>query len=147
MKEERNEEHPAVAASRRSWDAVHRKSKADWLALFTEDAVLEDPVGRTPLDPEGNGHRGRAAISAFWDAYIEPNRVMVEMRESYPAGQEVAHVGSITTVFPEGSPMGEGARLKVEGVFIYKVDDAGRLLSLRTFWVFDQAMKALSPRS
>jgi steroid delta-isomerase len=32
-----------------------------WLALFTDDAVLEDPVGSAP-------HEGREAIAAFWDA-------------------------------------------------------------------------------
>jgi hypothetical protein len=32
-----------------------------WLALFTDDAVLEDPVGSPP-------HQGRAAIAGFWDA-------------------------------------------------------------------------------
>jgi steroid Delta-isomerase len=32
-----------------------------WLALFTDDAVLEDPVGSAP-------HEGGEAIAAFWDA-------------------------------------------------------------------------------
>ena len=31
-----------------------------WLALFTDDAVLEDPVG-------SSAHEGREAIAAFWD--------------------------------------------------------------------------------
>jgi steroid Delta-isomerase len=147
MQNPSSKDSPALVASRRSWDAVHRKSRAEWLDLFADDARVEDPVGRTPLDPEGNGHQGREAIGAFWDAFIEPNRVQIEMRDSYPAGQEVAHVGSITTRFPEGSPMGSGASLRVDGVFVYKVDDQGKLVSLRGFWDFEQAMQTLTRTS
>ncbi len=83
MKEERNEEHPAVAASRRSWDAVHRKSKADWLALFTEDAVVEDPVGRTPLDPAGPGW-------ATCITRVEPNIIEIA---GYPLQEIIGRKG------------------------------------------------------
>ena len=30
------------------------------------DAVLEDPIGPSPLHPEGAGHHGIEAIAAFW---------------------------------------------------------------------------------
>lgn len=145
MTDQRASEHPALAASKRSWSAVHRKAKEEWIALFSCDATIEDPVGATPLDPEGRGHTGRSEISAFWDANIAPNTVKVEMRESYPAGNEVAHVGTITTIFGQGSPFGEGGSVKVEGVFVYKVDDSGKLVSLRGFWDFDKTIQSITP--
>jgi ketosteroid isomerase-like protein len=145
MKTQEPAEHPALAASKRSWSAVHRKAKEEWLALFAEEATVEDPVGATLLDPEGRGHRGKKEISAFWDANIEPNTVKVEMRESYPAGNEVAHVGTITTTLGKGSPFGEGGCVKVEGVFTYKIDDSGKLVSLRGFWDFDKAIQGITP--
>lgn len=132
------DEHPALAASKRSWSAVHRKAKEDWLALFAEDAVIEDPVGPSPLDPEGQGHCGKDAIRAFWDMNVAPNTVKLTIEKSYAAGQEAAHMGSIVTTMEDGSIV------TVEGIFVYKVNDDGKLVSLRAFWDFDQAMAGIT---
>lgn len=121
-------QHPARRAARRSMEAVHRKDKQAWLDNFAPDAIVEDPVGPSGFDPEGRGHRGRDAIAAFWERWIAPNRVLFDVRESYAGGCEVANVGSITTVLPNGAAM------VVNGVFTYRVDAAGRLVALRAFW-------------
>lgn len=120
--------HPAMAASRASWSAVHRKAKEEWLALFAEDACIEDPIGVSPLDPEGKGQRGRQAIEKFWDTNVAPNKIEIDMRHSYAAGNEVAHLGTLTTTFPNGK------KAIVEGIFTYKVNDEGKLVSLRGYW-------------
>ena len=122
------EEHPARAAAQRSMDCVHAKKREDWIANFAEDAHVEDPIGKSMLDPTGAGHRGRAAIAAFWDRVIAPNRVMFEIRHSYACGNECANVGSITTV------MANGATTIVNGVFTYRVDSAGKITNLRAYW-------------
>jgi ketosteroid isomerase-like protein len=122
------EEHPARLAARRSMAAVHRKDKQAWLDNFAADAIVEDPVGPSGFDPEGRGHRGRDAIAAFWERWIGPNRVLFDVRESYTGGSEVANVGSITTVLPNGAAM------VVNGVFTYRVDAAGKVVALRAFW-------------
>ena len=44
--------------------AVAAGRKDEWLALFTPDAVVEDPVGPSPLDPEGKGHHGHDGMGA-----------------------------------------------------------------------------------
>jgi steroid delta-isomerase len=132
--------HPARAAATRSMDAVTRRAKSDWLALFTDDAVLEDPVGRSALDPTGTGHHGRDAIAAFWDKAIAlPERFEFTIRDSFAAGNEVANIGTITAYLPGG------ARIDTEGVFIYRVNDAGLIDSLRAFWEPDRAMATLRP--
>ena len=131
-------EHPARAAARRSMDAVHRKDKQAWLENFAEDAVVEDPVGASPLDPDGKGHRGKQAIAAFWDRQIAPSRILFHIERSYAAGSEVANVGTITIVLPGG------AVSLVEGVFSYRVDDAGKVTALRAFWEFER-MKIFPP--
>jgi hypothetical protein len=109
-------------------DAVQRKNKQAWLDNFAAEAVVEDPVGPSGFDPDGRGHRGRDAIAAFWDRWIAPNRVLFAVRESYVGGSEVANVGSITTVLPDGNAM------VVQGVFTYRVDAAGLVVALRAFW-------------
>jgi ketosteroid isomerase-like protein len=111
--------------------AVEAGDREAWLALFTEDAVVEDPIGASPLDPEGNGRRGKAAIAAFWDDVISSGHVTFDIRESYACGDECANVGAITTTFPDGG------RSIVQGVYTYRVDSGGDLVALRAFWEFD----------
>ena len=125
-------EHPARTASKRSMGAVERKAKDEWLALFADDAIVEDPVGMSVLDPEGKGYRGKNEISAFWDRNIEPNTVRFDIHHSYAAGNEVANTGTITTT------MQNGMKATVEGTFVYKVNEAGKLVSLRAFWEVDK---------
>ncbi|MCE7958037.1 MAG: nuclear transport factor 2 family protein [Acidobacteria bacterium ACB2] len=127
-----SDEHPARAASRRSMEAVVAGDKDAWLENFADDAIVEDPIGASPLDPEGRGHRGKEAIAGFWDANIGPNKVSFEIAASYVAGNEVANVGSIITTFPDLS------QVVVEGVFCYRVGDDGRLSSLRTYWELEK---------
>jgi steroid Delta-isomerase len=133
-------DHPARAASRRSMDAVSRGAKDEWLALFAPDAVVQDPVGPSIFDPEGTGHRGHAAISAFWDTTIaNAERIEFTVRDSFAAGDEVANVGTITTYLP-GSQ-----KLDTDGVFVYRIGPDGLLRSLRAHWEFDRAMGTLRP--
>ena len=65
-------EHPVRRLSQRSYDLVSRKQKDEWLTLWAEDAVIEDPVGPSFFDPDGKGHHGLDAIGAFWDLAIAP---------------------------------------------------------------------------
>ena len=130
--------HPARQAALASMDAVVRGAKADWLELFAPDAVIQDPVGKSPLDPEGNGHHGRPGIEGFWDNTISTAaRLEFHIHESFAAGDEVANVGFIRTHLPDGSIM------DAEGVFIYQVDGDGNLRSMRAFWEFERAMATL----
>ena len=131
-------EHPARAASQRSMKAVQEKTKEAWLDLFTDEAIIEDPVGVSPLDPDGKGQVGKAAISAFWDRHIAPNQIAFDIRHSYACSDEVANVGTITTTLPNGM------QARAEGVFVYKVNAAGKLVSLRAFWEFEKMMASLA---
>lgn len=131
--------HPARDAARASMDFVQRKAREEWLGLFTDDAVVEDPVGPSPLDEQGVGHRGKEAIGAFWDATIANIDVAFDIRESYAAGNECANVGTITSYLPGGQQM------QTDGVFVYRVDDDGKLVSLRAFWEFERAIATLRP--
>ena len=134
-----SDEHPARAASLRSRAAVMAKKKEDWLALFAPDACIEDPIGKSPIDPVGNGHRGAAAISAFWDKQIEPVTIEFEVHHSWAAGMECANVLTLHIRMPNGM------KARCDGVFVYKVNDAGKLVSLRGWWEFDQMMATLGP--
>ena len=120
--------HPARRAAWRSADAVLRGDKAAWLDNFADHAVVEDPVGKSMLDPEGRGHRGKEAIAAFWDRNIANVRPVFHLQHSLVAGNECANVGTLMTQFSNG------AISKIFGVFVYRVNEAGKVVSLRTFW-------------
>jgi len=120
--------HPARRAAWRSADAVARGDRQAWLDNFADDAIVEDPVGASYLDPEGRGHRGRAAIEKFWDANIANGRPMFSLTASYACGDECANVGSLTIQFPNG------AIALLNGVFVYRVNAEGKVTALRTFW-------------
>ena len=127
-------EHPAHAAGRRSREAAIAKDKQAWLALFADDAIIEDPVGPSPFDPEGKGHRGRDAISAFWDKAIAPNALEFNYVDSFHCGNEEANVGHI--LITTG-----GYQVTAEGVFTYKVNADGKIVALRAYWELDRAAK------
>ncbi|MGH3734095.1 MAG: nuclear transport factor 2 family protein [Micromonosporaceae bacterium] len=130
--------HPARDAARRSMDAVSRHAKDEWLALFADDATVEDPIGPGPFDAAGKGHRGRDAISAFWDASIaKVERFVFTIRDSYACGDEVANVGTITSHLPGGMV------IDADGVFTYHVDATGHIAALRAYWELQRAATTL----
>jgi len=121
--------------ARRSQAAVRAKDRAAWLSLFAPDAVVQDPVGPSPFDETGTGHRGATAIAAFYDAVIAPNEsIAFEIENSYLCGEEVADVGVIRTVLPGGRFVAV-----VHGVYTYRVNGAGQIAALRAFWEYDKA--------
>ena len=57
--------------------------------------------------------------------------------DSFAAGNECANTGVIHTT------MANGYQVDSEGVFLYRVDDEGKLASLRAIWEFDRMMKTV----
>jgi steroid delta-isomerase len=130
---------PAYLAGKRSRDAVMARDKQAWLDNFADDAVVEDPIGPSHFDPEGKGHRGKEAISAFWDKAIAPtDRIEFKFVDSFRCGNEEANVGSIVIT------MG-GHQITTEGVFTYRVNDDGKLVALRAYWELDRAAATARP--
>jgi steroid Delta-isomerase len=126
-------ESPAHLAGKRSRDAVQARDKDAWLAVFADDAIVEDPIGPSHFDPEGKGHRGRDAISAFWDKAIAPtDKIEFNFCDTYQCGNEEANVGHILIT-------AAGHQVTAEGVFTYKANDEGKLVALRAYWEVDRA--------
>jgi ketosteroid isomerase-like protein len=120
--------------ARRSQAAAGAKDRETWLSLFTPDAVVQDPIGPSPFDPDGTGHHGPAAIAAFYDTVIDrAESIAFEIERSYLCGDEVADVGTIRTTLAGGKHIAV-----VHGVFTYRGDGAGQLIALRAFWQLDQ---------
>jgi len=124
-------ESPLTADQLRDLSVRHAQSKDKeaWLGLFAEDAVVEDPVGVSPLDPTGEGHKGKAAISAHWDNVIGPaTPIQYELISSCTRGNECACVIKFNG--------------HTQSIGFYKATADGKLASLRSFWDFEAAVAA-----
>ena len=126
------DEHPARKASLLSREYVQTKNREAWLGLYADEAIIEDPIGISHIDPDGKGHRGKAAREAFWDNFIAPADIQIEIKESYAAGNEVANLVELTITIPAEEK--KALQQKVFGIFTYTVNDEGKLLSLRGYW-------------
>ncbi len=129
---------PAHEAGRHSREAAMAHDKAAWLAVFADDAIVEDPIGPSHFDPEGKGHRGKEAIAQFYDMAIAPSALTFNFEKTYQCGNEEANVGHIVI---EAS----GYRVVAEGVFTYRVDDQGKIVALRAYWELDKATASARP--
>ncbi|HEX4588112.1 MAG TPA: nuclear transport factor 2 family protein [Mycobacterium sp.] len=127
------EKTPVVTASESSWRCVQAGDKEGWLALMSDDIVIEDPIGDAVTNPGGNGVRGIQAVAAFFDTNIGPNQLTVTREATFPSSSptEIAYILVLRTKFPNGFTA------TVRGVFTYKVNDAGLITNLRGYWNMD----------
>jgi steroid Delta-isomerase len=120
--------------------AVSAGRKDEWLALFAPDAVVEDPVGPSRLDPEGEGHHGHEGIGRFWDRnFGAVSRFHFQVKDSFANGPCCANIVTITMWLGDA-----GTTMTVDGVMIYTVSDDGQITSIRGYWEPDRAMATLT---
>jgi steroid delta-isomerase len=133
MSQPTTEVSPALAASQASWKAVQSHDKEAWLGLMADDVVIEDPIGQAITNPDGNGVRGKEAVSAFYDTNIASNNLRITCEETFPSSSpdEVAHILILRSEF-EG-----GFASEVRGVFTYRVDGDGKIANMRGYWNMD----------
>lgn len=104
------------------------RDREGWLALFEEDALIQDPVGPTPSDPSGQGHRGIEAIAKFHDEVVSQTESFdYTIERSYTGGDEVAVVVNFQIAVG-------GSTIDMDLVNIYQRSANGKLASLRSFW-------------
>ncbi|MFG1922309.1 nuclear transport factor 2 family protein [Cryptosporangium sp. NPDC048952] len=131
-------DNPTRTASQRSLDAVGRKAKQEWLELFSENAVIEDPVGPSFFDAEGKGHHGRDGIASFWDTVIAPvRRFHFTIHDSFANGPNCANVATFST------EMADGSLAETELVSVYRLDEAGRIESMRAYWEVERTLASV----
>ena len=94
--------------------ACRRARASSGSTLMAEDVTIEDPIGIGPTNPTGKGFRGKREAEQFWDKNLAPTQsVSITAHESFAAGNESAHVLTLTTTFPNG------VKMSVHGIFTY----------------------------
>lgn len=108
---------------------VRARDREGWLKLFSDDAVVEDPVGPYRWDPDGRGQRGKVEIGAFYDMFCGfQNAFDFEIVHQAVCGNEVAALVDMHITMKDGS------RHTNRSINIYRVGSDGRVQSLRAFW-------------
>ena len=128
----------ALEASRKSGEYVAAGNREAWLSLFADDAVVQDPVGVSPLDPTGLGHKGKEAIAAFWDMIIAPGSIDFTILSSHPAGDECANVVHMENTMPGDM------KIIVDMVVVYTANAEGKITSLKAYWDYDAVMAQMA---
>ena len=123
-----NPDHPALVAAQSSWRCVQAHDKEGWLDLMADGICMEDPIGRAPTNPTGEGMKGKAEIAEFFDRNMATSTIDITTHESFAAGNESAHRMTLRTAFENG------ITTIVDGIFTYRIDDEGKLTNLRGFW-------------
>lgn len=130
--------HPAVEANARSIEYAMSGNKDGWLALYAEDAVVHDPVGKSPMDPSGEGHRGKAAIEQFWDATIGPANLNIQVEKRWISGDHCCCVAQVAR-----NDLGNGKYTDVDMLCVYEVNDEGLLTRMAAHWNWDDIVSQL----
>lgn len=123
-------EHPARRAARLSRTYFAQRKKQEWLDLWAEDGLIQDPLGKSYMDPDGKGFRGPEAREKWWDDHHDAE-FYYSMLASFVAGDEVANYEALIVV---GDLDGKRGSFKCEGIWTYKVDAEGKLLEMIGYW-------------
>ncbi|MEV0336272.1 nuclear transport factor 2 family protein [Nocardia sp. NPDC050717] len=110
------------ATVRKYVEAVGSGTAADIVALYREDATVEDPVGSEP-------HVGVAAIRKFYEA-IEPMKRSTELFSLRVAGDSAAFSFRVVTEFGDQT-------FTLDPIDVMTFDEDARITSMRAFWSQD----------
>ena len=133
-----NKTHLAVEANKKSIKYAMEGNKEAWLALYTEDAVVCDPVGISPMDPSGEGHHGKQAIAAFWDAVIGKANLEITVSKRWTSGEYCCCVAQVAK-----NAVDDGNFTECDMLATYHVNEEGLITSMKAHWSFDDMMDQL----
>ena len=120
-----------------SRDYAVAKDKKNWLSLFADDAIVQDPIGVSPLDPEGEGHQGIEAIEKFYDTVIANGNIEFNILESIPCANECANYAQIV------NEVGD-VKIETKMIVIYCINSSNKIQSLRAFWDYQNMENQLN---
>jgi steroid delta-isomerase len=115
------------AALQRYVDAINACDTEAVVALYAEDATIEDPVGSPPI-------QGRAAIAAFYGKVVP---LGLKLRMVAPV--RGSHGNAAAMAFEVEAPAPGGVRSLIRVIDVMTFDAAGRFTSMKAYWATDDA--------
>lgn len=120
-----------LAAVERSPQAAAVHDRAGWVALFTADGCVEDPVGSWP-------HLGTAQIGRFYDTFIGPRDITFHRHLDIVFGTAVLRDLDLEVV------MGPSVTMRIPAFLRYDLREANgewRIAILRAYWELPAMMR------
>jgi hypothetical protein len=97
------EKNGIIALVNRSPELVDKHDRAGWLDLFSSNAIVEDPVGAGPTRKGKDMRKGKDALGRFYDIFIGPNKIKLDVHQDIVVGDEMVREVSIHTTLPNGA--------------------------------------------
>ncbi|MFC4374829.1 nuclear transport factor 2 family protein [Nocardia halotolerans] len=113
-----------LAAVHASPRAVAAHDKDAWVALFTAEAAVNDPVGAP-------AHVGTEAIARFYNAFIGPNSIAFQVDRDLVAGHTVVRDLHIRTTMSTGATITVPMHLRYD---LVDTDGGWRIVRLAAHW-------------
>lgn len=113
-----------LAAVERSPKAAGAHDRAGWVALFTSDGRVEDPVGSRP-------HVGREQIGRFFDTFIDPRDITFHRDLDIVCGTVVLRDVELEVAMASAVTMYIPAYLRYD---LREVNGGWRIAVLRAYW-------------
>src|SRR5205807_1381842 len=100
-----------LAVVRRSPELVAVHDRSGWLSLFSDEAVVEDPIGSPPAG------KAEGFLARFWDTFIAPHDIAFEIRRDHFLGHDVFRDALIHTRI--------GARIQIDvpAYLLYQLEE------------------------
>lgn len=118
------------AALQRYVDAINARDTDAVVALYAQDATIEDPVGTPPI-------QGREAIAAFYGKVVP-----LGLKLKVVAPVRGSHGSSAAMAFEVEAPGAGGTRTLIRVIDVMTFDADCRFTSMRAFWAPDDASVA-----
>jgi len=104
--------------------AGRERDRSAWLALFADDATLEDPVGTDAV-------QGRGELESFYDRSMgSTDAIDNRLREIRVSGDTVAFLFDLDITW-------KGRRYRVSPIDVLEFDSAGKIIRMRAHWAPD----------
>ena len=104
------------------FDAISRRDRRAWEALFAADASVHDPVGTVPAE-------GREGLAEIWTVLSGPFEGLAMHAD------EIFYAGSGAAVRWKGTATGnKDATFEFGGITVFEVGADGRIQTLMAYW-------------
>ncbi len=93
-----------------------------WLDTLADDAVIYDPVGKPPLNPQKDSEKLFTILTTFYSKFE------IVKESLFMVNNEAAVKWKMTVISKNGK------QAKAEGITTFKLNEAGKITEVKAYW-------------